>query len=188
MAKPLVSCLFESVNPPKLNIQEVQGGFVLCTKGRPRSGTHLSGFFTFVKSHHWIWSVFVKKVDGWHCFLNNYCNISNCFIFLLANLQEKQKQKNTCKPILFLFIIFISYLPWGNLSVKHCFSKVPSGDNQLIFRLASVTRHWRNLATTAINTGASPFSFSISVLGSFMCITQHTGPTALRPIRRTKQL
>ena len=28
----------------------------------------------------------------------------------------------------------------------------------------------------------------ISVLGSFTCITQHTGPTALRPIRRTKQL
>ena len=38
------------------------------------------------------------------------------------------------------------------------------------------------------NTGASPFSFTISVLGSFTCITQHTGPTALRPIRRTKQL
>ena len=28
----------------------------------------------------------------------------------------------------------------------------------------------------------------ISVLGSFTGITQHTGPTALRPIRRTKQL
>ena len=38
------------------------------------------------------------------------------------------------------------------------------------------------------NTGASPFSFTISVLGSFTCITQHTGPTALRPIRRTNQL
>ena len=38
------------------------------------------------------------------------------------------------------------------------------------------------------NTGASPFAFTISVLGSFTCITQHTGPTALRPIRRTKQL
>ena len=38
------------------------------------------------------------------------------------------------------------------------------------------------------NTGASPFSFTISVLGSFTYITQHTGPTALRPIRRTKQL
>ena len=37
------------------------------------------------------------------------------------------------------------------------------------------------------NTGASPFSFTISVLGSFTYIT-HTGPTALRPIRRTKQL
>ena len=32
VSKPLVSCLWgcgESVNPPKLNIQEVQGGFVL---------------------------------------------------------------------------------------------------------------------------------------------------------------
>ena len=28
----------------------------------------------------------------------------------------------------------------------------------------------------------------ISVLGSFTCIAQHTGPTALRPIQRTKQL
>ena len=25
-------------------------------------------------------------------------------------------------------------------------------------------------------------------MGYFTCITQHTGPTALRPIRRTKQL
>ena len=29
------------------------------------------------------------------------------------------------------------------------------------------------------NTGSSPFSFTISVLGSFTCITQHTGPTAI---------
>ena len=36
--------------------------------------------------------------------------------------------------------------------------------------------------------GQAPFSFTISVLGSFTCITQHTGPTALRPIRRMKQL
>ena len=28
----------------------------------------------------------------------------------------------------------------------------------------------------------------MSVLGSFACITQHTGPTALRPIRKMKQL
>ena len=33
-----------------------------------------------------------------------------------------------------------------------------------------------------------PLLLTISVLGSFTCITQHTGPTALRPIRRTKQL
>ena len=36
--------------------------------------------------------------------------------------------------------------------------------------------------------GQAPFSFTISVLGSFTFITQQTGPTALRPIRRTKQL
>ena len=35
---------------------------------------------------------------------------------------------------------------------------------------------------------ASPFSFTIIVLGSFTCITQHTGPTALHLIRRMKQL
>ena len=31
-----------------------------------------------------------------------------------------------------------------------------------------------------------PFLFLISALGSFLCITQYTGPTALRPIRETK--
>ena len=36
--------------------------------------------------------------------------------------------------------------------------------------------------------GKPRFSFTISVLGSFTCITQHTGPTALRPIQRAKQL
>ena len=40
------------------------------------------------------------------------------------------------------------------------------------------------------NTGARPFSFTISVMGYFTCITQYMGPgpTALRTIRRTKQL
>ena len=33
-----------------------------------------------------------------------------------------------------------------------------------------------------------PLLLTISELGSFTCITQHTGPTSLRPIRRTKQL
>ena len=46
----------------------------------------------------------------------------------------------------------------------------------------------QSAANQARNTGASPFSFTISVLGSFMCIIQHTGHTSLRPIRRTKQL
>ena len=36
--------------------------------------------------------------------------------------------------------------------------------------------------------GQALFYFTISGLGYFTCITQHTGPTALRPIRRTKQL
>ena len=38
------------------------------------------------------------------------------------------------------------------------------------------------------NTGASPFSFYDKCPGFFYVHTQHTGPTALRPIRRTKQL
>ena len=32
-----------------------------------------------------------------------------------------------------------------------------------------------------------PLLFSKSALGSFTCVTQHMGPTALRPIRRMKQ-
>ena len=44
------------------------------------------------------------------------------------------------------------------------------------------------LGVQGANPGASPFSFTIGVLVFFTCITQHTGPTALRPIRRTKQL
>ena len=51
VSKPLVSCLWgcgESVNPPKLNIQEVWGGgFVLETKGRPRPTARFSGFVYF---------------------------------------------------------------------------------------------------------------------------------------------
>ena len=43
-----------------------------------------------------------------------------------------------------------------------------------LFRGAS-QKHW-----------GKPLLLTISVLGSFTCITQHTGPTALRPIRRTK--
>ena len=43
----------ESVNPPKIKHPGGSGGFVLLTKGRPRSTTHFSGFFTQVKSH-WV--------------------------------------------------------------------------------------------------------------------------------------
>ena len=47
----------------------------------------------------------------------------------------------------------------------------------------------RNLQPTKPETpGQTPLLLTISVLGSFTCITQHTGPTTLRPIRRTKQL
>ena len=34
--------------------------------------------------------------------------------------------------------------------------------------------------------GVKPLLFLISALGSFTCVTQHMGPTALRPIRGTK--
>ena len=47
---------------------------------------------------------------------------------------------------------------------------------------------WRKLLPNPETPGQAPFSFMISVLGSFTCITQHNEPTALRPIRRTKQL
>ena len=36
--------------------------------------------------------------------------------------------------------------------------------------------------------GQAPFLFHDHVLGSFTCTTQHTRPTALRPIRRMKRL
>ena len=41
-------------------------------------------------------------------------------------------------------------------------------------------------ANQTTNTGTNPLLFLISALVSFKCITQHTGPTALRPIQRTK--
>ena len=41
----------ESVNPPKLNIQEVQGGFVHETKGRPGMATDFSVFFLPLSNH-----------------------------------------------------------------------------------------------------------------------------------------
>ena len=44
-----------------------------------------------------------------------------------------------------------------------------------------------HIATLLGAQGVNPET-QISVLGSFTCITQHTGLTALRPIRRTKQL
>ena len=52
--KPLVSCLWgcgESVNPPKLNIQEVQGALSSRPQGDPGPATHFSGFVT---SHPWL--------------------------------------------------------------------------------------------------------------------------------------
>ena len=56
MSKPLVSCLCgcgESVNPPKLNIQKVQGALSSTPNGDPGP---LPIFQDFVKSHHWFWA------------------------------------------------------------------------------------------------------------------------------------
>ena len=56
VSKPQVSCLWgcgESVNPPKLTIQEVQGALSSRPKGDPGPLTHSSRFVTFVKSHPW---------------------------------------------------------------------------------------------------------------------------------------
>ena len=43
------------------------------------------------------------------------------------------------------------------------------------------------VANPARNTGANTCLFSISALGSFTCVLQHTGPTVLRLIQRMKQ-
>ena len=43
----------------------------------------------------------------------------------------------------------------------------------------------RNLQPSKPETLGEPLLLTISVLGPFTCITQHTRPTALRPIRRT---
>ena len=55
MSKPLVSCLWgsgEPVNPPKLNIQEVQGALSSRPKGDQACYPFLfSGFYTFVTLH-----------------------------------------------------------------------------------------------------------------------------------------
>ena len=53
-SKPLVSCLWgcgESVNPPKLNIQEVQGALSSRPKGNPSLLPIFQDFFTSVKWH-----------------------------------------------------------------------------------------------------------------------------------------
>ena len=54
MSKPLVSCLWgcgESVNPPKLNIQEVQGSLSSRPKGDPGLLPIFKDLFSSVKSH-----------------------------------------------------------------------------------------------------------------------------------------
>ena len=70
--------------------------------------------------------------------------------------------KNTCDTSLIQLLMISCFIPKGTYPITR-----------------RESRH----------TGASPFSFTISVLGSFTCITQHTfTPTPLRPIRMTKQL
>ena len=54
MSKPLVSCLWgcgESVNPPKLNIQEVQGAVSSRPKGDPGMLAIFQDFFLFCEIH-----------------------------------------------------------------------------------------------------------------------------------------
>ena len=46
---------------------------------------------------------------------------------------------------------------------------------------------WRILLPDQPETPGGALLFMISV-GSFMCITQHPGPTAVHPIQRTRQL
>ena len=67
-------------------------------------------------------------------------------------------------PFIFIYLLFNLRRPFSEtLFFKRC-------PGNPVAQIAAKSR----------NTGAS--------LGSFTCITQHTGPTALRPIRKTKQL
>ena len=71
VSKPLVSCLWgcgESVNPPKLNIQEVQGALSSRPKGHPGPLPIFQDFFTFVKSHSYI--VLIMKRNSENAFRN----------------------------------------------------------------------------------------------------------------------
>ncbi len=47
---------------------------------------------------------------------------------------------------------------------------------------------WRNLQPSMPEKRGKALLFTISVLGSFKGITQHTGQTAYRPIPRMKEL
>ena len=82
VSKPCLWGCGESVNPPQLNIQEVHGGFVLWTKGRPRPATNSSGFFTFVKSHPW-----VKATDRLYGMIHNsvHCVVIKLIICYLPH-------------------------------------------------------------------------------------------------------
>ena len=57
--------------------------------------------------------------------------------------------------------IYISYLTWGDLSVKHCFSKETCKQGRLLCEPEN----------TGVNPYSSPYSSTISVLGSFTFIT-----------------
>ena len=73
-----VSGCGESVNPPKLNIQEVQGALSSRPKGDPgllhvymymfMLGTHFSELITFVKSYHCISDILGKSAVLWYLY------------------------------------------------------------------------------------------------------------------------
>ena len=96
VCKPLVSCLWgcgESVNPPKLNIQEVQGALSSRPKGDPGPLPIFQDFFYFCKSHPWyihvhVWYMLVAVIKFWKKYSWNLCKAHvkrNAVLFCLVN-------------------------------------------------------------------------------------------------------
>ena len=87
--------------------------------------------------------------------------------------QSPKVPKSQSPKVIVIYCIYIAQIPYIICSNAHYTIHIYTLN---IFRVL----FWR-ICSQSRNIGASPFSFTISVLGSFTCITQHTGPTALRP-------
>ena len=110
----------------------------------------------------------------WSLFL---CVSKNCQGHLVTVIMD---------ALMFLFIFI--YFFWGGLFT----TLYPAFLIKIIIMQKICSAHISTLlGAQGVNPetpGQAPFSLTISVLGSFTCMTQPTGPTALWPIRRTKYL